>query len=313
MVPKMSAANLVSIVGAGHSGSTLLDMILGSHSHICSVGEISHWDEYLSTKHTCSCGSQIDSCEFWKHIVEEWYNYLGTVRPAVSTTDTRSKTVYGISDSFRYRSSLLLTLLFPMYKRRQLIDTLLPEYDQRADNILKLYNHIRGCADKPMICDSSKAVYRFRLLHAHKPHQSKAIYLTRDGRAVASSHFKREGKAVEASARRWQLANIYTRYMLRTLPKETYIHVRYEELCRAPEATLTRICTFLGCPYDSAMLQFSGATQHNIGGNRMRLNGLFEIKEDVKWRDTLSKQQINTFEKIAGKTNRKLLGNYSDY
>ena len=309
----MSATNLVSIVGAGHSGSTLLDLILGGHSHICSVGEISHWDQYLSTKHTCSCGSQIDTCEFWKQIVEAWYKHLDLSQPEVSTTDTRSNTVHGINNWVRYRSSLLLTLLFPMYKRPQLIDALLPEYEQRASNILELYNRIREFSDKPIICDSSKAVYRFRLLHANKPDQCKAIYLTRDGRAVVSSHFKREGKSVEASARRWQLANEYTRFMLRTLPDNAYIHVRYEELCREPEATLTRICNFLGCPYDSAMLQFSGATQHNIGGNRMRLNGLFEIKEDVKWRHVLSREQIDTFEKIAGKTNRKLLGNYLDY
>ena len=309
----MSTANLVSIVGAGHSGSTLLDMILGGHSHICSVGEISHWNQYLDSKQACSCGSQIDLCGFWKPIVKEWHNYLDTTKPAVSITDTRSNTVHGISNNLRYRCSLLLTLLFPIHKRREFMDALLPEYEQRAKNIQELYSRIREFSDEPIICDSSKAVYRFRLLHAHEPEKSKAIYLTRDGRAVVSSHFNREGQSIEASARRWQQANQYTRYMLRTLPEDAYIHVRYEELCREPEATLTRICTFLGCSYDSALLQFSGASKHNIGGNRMNLNGLFEIKEDVKWRNIMNKEQINTFEKIAGKTNRDLLGNYSDY
>ena len=42
----------------------------------------------------------------------------------------------------------------------------------------------------------------------------------------------------------------------------------------------------------------------------MRLKGFSEIKEDIKWRDVLSKDQIKLFEKIAGKTNRKLLGDF---
>ena len=306
----MPATNLVSIVGAGHSGSTLLDMILGGHSSICSVGEISHWDQYLNNEHVCSCGSPIDSCIFWKQIADNWRDYLQTRRPLASTTDTRSNTVSGVVNRVRYRSSLLFTLLFPVHRQRQVMDALLPEYAQRAENILELYDRVREFSTKPVICDSSKAVYRFRLLHAHRPDQSKAIFLTRDGRAVASSHFKRRGQPVEATARRWQLANRYTEYMLRTLPEHAVIHVRYEELCREPETTLKRICNFLECQFEPEMIQFTGSKQHNIGGNRMRLSGLSEIKEDIKWRSILSREQINAFEKIAGKTNQKLLGSY---
>ena len=306
----MSAINLVSIVGAGHSGSTLLDMLLGGHQRICSVGEISHWNQYLNEKQLCSCGSPPETCDFWRQIVDSWYDYLDTTQPKVSYTDTRSNTVVGVGNRIRYRTSLLLTLLFPMYKQPQLIDALLPEYKQRANNILALYGRIREFSDKPIVCDSSKAVYRFRLLHAQQPGKSKAIFLTRDGRAVVSSNFKRRGQPIDESARRWHLANRYTQYMLRTLPEHAYIHVRYEELCREPETTLKRICAFLECQYDSTMLQLSGSKQHNIGGNRMRFEGVSEIKEDTKWRGVLNKEQIKTFEKIAGKTNEKLLGNY---
>ena len=307
----MSATKLISILGAGHSGSTLLDLVLGNHSKIQSVGEISHWDQYLQQKKECACGVPPQSCEFWKPIVEQWYQYLASMQSDETTiTDTRSRTVVGASPRFRYRTCLGLTIFFPMYKWPHVTNTLLPEFQQRATNINKLYDLVRKVSGKPVVCDSSKSNYRFRLLHARQPTNAKAIYLTRDGRAVAASHFRRNNEAVRDGAKRWRFANIYTQKLLRTLPRESYIHIRYEELCREPEMTLSRICNFLGYPFEEEMMQFTGKTLHNIGGNRMRMSGLFDIQEDLKWRETLSSKQLLEFDRVAGKTNNKLLGRY---
>jgi hypothetical protein len=121
---------------------------------------------------------------------------------------------------------------------------------------------------------------------------------------------KRTNAKLERASRGWRYANLYTEFMLRTLPKDTYLHIRYEELCRDPEATVSKICAFLDLPFEPSMLTFSGDTQHNIGGNRMRMSGLNEIREDVKWRNLLTPEQLRIFERIAGKTNRRLLGEY---
>jgi len=187
---------------------------------------------------------------------------------------------------------------------------LLPEFQQRAINIIELFEIVREISGKPIVCDSSKSTYRFRLLHARQPTNAKAIYLTRDGRAVAASHFRRNHEPVPNRAKRWRFTNIYTQKLLRTLPNESYIHIRYEELCREPEMTLTRICEFIGHPYEEEMLQFSGKKLHNIGGNRMRMHGILDIQEDLKWQETLTDKQLREFDRIAGKTNNKLLGQY---
>ena len=306
----MSATKLISILGAGHSGSTLLDLVLGNHSKIQSVGEITHWDQYFQQKKNCSCGFPPQSCEFWHPIVEQWYQYLASMQSDETTiTDTHSRSL-GATSRFRYRTCLGLTLLFPMYKWPRVENMLLPEFQQRATNIIKLFDLVRQVSDKPIVCDSSKSTYRYRILHARQPAISKAIYLTRDGRAVAASHFKRNGEPVRVRARRWRFANNYTQNLLRTLPRESYIHVRYEELCREPEKTLSRICDFLGYPFEEEMMKFTGKTLHNIGGNRMRMSGLFDIQEDLKWRETLSSKQLIEFDRIAGKTNNRLLGRY---
>lgn len=306
----MSDTKLVSIIGAGHSGSTLLDLVLGNHSEIQSVGEISNWDQYIHQQKECSCGAPPQSCEFWQPVVEQWHHYLASLQTDVTVTDTRSRTVVGTASRLRYRTCLVLTLLLPMHKSPRLINMLLPEFQERANNINKLYEMVREASGKPIVCDSSKSPYRFRLLHARQPNNAKAIYLTRDGRAVTASHFRRNHEPVSNRAKRWRFTNIYTQNLLRTLPSESYIHIRYEELCREPEKTLTRICDFIGYPFEEEMLQFTGKKLHNIGGNRMRMRGILDIKEDIKWRETLTEKQLREFDRIAGKTNNKLLGQY---
>jgi len=306
----MSDTKLVSVLGAGHSGSTLLDLVLGNHSKIQSVGEISHWDRYLDNEKVCSCGAPPRSCEFWRIIVEQWRHYLATLQSDVTITDTRSPTVEGATSRFRYRAALGLTLLFPTQKMPLIMNLLLPDFQQRATNIIKLFDMVREQSGKPIVCDSSKSTYRFRLLHARQPTSAKAIFLTRDGRGVVASHFRRNEEPVSNRARRWRFANTYTQFLLRTLPSDSYIHIRYEELCREPEKTLSRICEFLGFPFEEQMLQFNGNKIHNVGGNRMRMDGLLKIQEDLKWRETLNDIQLQEFERVAGKLNNKLLGKF---
>ena len=53
------------IAGNGHSGSTLLDIVIGSNPSIFSAGELgfitrpSIWEEF------CSCGTKISECTLW--------------------------------------------------------------------------------------------------------------------------------------------------------------------------------------------------------------------------------------------------------
>ncbi len=59
----------VYICSSGYSGSTLLDLILGSHSLIESLGEISHLPKNISLNSNCSCGEPILECYYWKKIL----------------------------------------------------------------------------------------------------------------------------------------------------------------------------------------------------------------------------------------------------
>jgi len=65
---------VVYIAGHGHSGSTLLDLILGSHSKIESVGEVTE-DGVASVLgrggKPCTCGRRLSECEYWGAVVAQ--------------------------------------------------------------------------------------------------------------------------------------------------------------------------------------------------------------------------------------------------
>ncbi|MEA3452000.1 MAG: hypothetical protein U9Q83_08890 [Bacteroidota bacterium] len=65
----MKRKKIVYIAGLGHSGSTILDMILGSNSKIIGLGEIMNFvkrkNKQIDLKSSCSCGKTGNNCDFW--------------------------------------------------------------------------------------------------------------------------------------------------------------------------------------------------------------------------------------------------------
>jgi hypothetical protein len=66
---------IIYIAGLGHSGSTMLDMALGTHPDIVGLGEIYHVftkkdleKTYINS--TCSCGKKAKDCVFWSGFYE---------------------------------------------------------------------------------------------------------------------------------------------------------------------------------------------------------------------------------------------------
>ena len=74
-VNTINPLTIVHILCPGHSGSTLLDLLLGSHSQVVSVGEIK-WFKQTSTESAkevtarkCMCGAPtITNCPFWRDV-----------------------------------------------------------------------------------------------------------------------------------------------------------------------------------------------------------------------------------------------------
>jgi hypothetical protein len=59
------------IGGTGRSGSTLLELILGSLPGFVAVGELyAIWSEGVVLNHRCGCGEPFGACPFWTAVGE---------------------------------------------------------------------------------------------------------------------------------------------------------------------------------------------------------------------------------------------------
>ena len=65
----MKKKKILYIAGLGHSGSTILDMILGTNSKVIGLGEIMAFvkrkNKQIDLKSVCSCGETGYNCDFW--------------------------------------------------------------------------------------------------------------------------------------------------------------------------------------------------------------------------------------------------------
>lgn len=73
-----SKTQVLYTLGLGHSGSTVMDMTLGSLNQVVGLGEVKmlldnrYNQKYIRNKHSeiCSCGKSISKCELWSLVLE---------------------------------------------------------------------------------------------------------------------------------------------------------------------------------------------------------------------------------------------------
>ncbi|HZQ07697.1 MAG TPA: sulfotransferase, partial [Anaerolineae bacterium] len=128
----------------------------------------------------------------------------------------------------------------------------------------------------------------------------RAIHLVRDPRGVYASRL-RHGVELSAreAARQWVHLHRRLERMLRVLPPDHVIRIRYEDLCHYPHVTLKQLYTFCGVK-DALPLPELYSSPHHIVGNSMRLAKVSEIRVDESWRERLTRDQITDIQRVAG-------------
>lgn len=299
------SGHVLCVLADKRSGSTLLTQLLGAHPEVVSVGEI-HWlQAYVRSDRrlynpphdlTCACGSEFADCEFWRSVraeterpLEEFRlmpRFLGWVEP-------------NVRQSLLARLPRRLVSRYPALARSRVVQAL---YDGRrvARDSMEISEAILRISNARFIVDSSKAIFRYRLLHEWYPHRVRMLVLHRDYRAVIYSKMKR-GESLASSAHSWRDTVHQIRSLVQDVPRSNVHSLKYEDLCRDPVRELSGICQFLGLDFDDSMLMRPESGLHDLGGSPSKFQpGRREIRLDDRYLTELSDSQRAEMRQLVG-------------
>lgn len=295
---------IVFILGAGRSGSTLLELILDSHSRIRGLGELNHLPPIVNksprgAERFCSlCGEQ---CDLWNRTYD-----VSVIRNYFSSG--------GILAGPR-RSAL----------RR----------------LRSIYSYFAEWSPEPVLVDSSKNLRWIRRAlspsYAWRKLEPVILFLTRDGRAVVSSWLRTyPGLPIEKAAQEWATRIRQSNEFFHRFPSAGSYQLAYEHLAADPGVAVGDLVRFLGVDYEPSMLRYWEHPHHIVGGNQWLINSYRRYREeageatgdggrkvwegtggakwhedaapgirlDERWRNELDEEQLAVFERVAGEVNR---------
>jgi hypothetical protein len=323
MAHTQTPVKVLKITGLGRSGSTILDIVLGNHSQIESVGEVMNlvrtgWisqeslhgiDQKRLRRPLCTCGKRLDvlyvgtpdeACPFWASVRHEW----------VERTDGDSIESYP-----KLQNDFELKRRWPrlLYEKRR------PSAPFRlyARLTRSFFESIRAVSGKPIIVDCSKISVRAYALGMVPGIDLYVVHLVRDGRGVITSHRKSFEKGLQAgimwdhkgppmwktavrrralypvSVVRWTVQNLAAEWVCTQLGPKRTMRLRYEDFVADPKTALERIGSLIELDLtDVAEAASSGKPMqagHNIGGNKTKKSGSITLRPDAKeWKSALS-------------------------
>lgn len=290
----MAQRKVAFTAGSGRGGTTLLNMILGSHSRGFAIGELFGLPGRLAESGGAPCRFCPAACPVWRQPFMD--ELIGRYWPRGGLN--------GVLPRLGPARPGVYAELFERVGAEALFDS------SKSLTWLKA-----RLADRRDWRDAS-------------PH---LILITRDGRAVINSFRRKDGKvSVETYTERWIERMVELERIFAAFAPERRVRVAYETLALAPEQTVRRICRVLDLPFEPSMLDYWTHEHHTLGGNKgthflvHRHRGAdaadaraapivrqrdhyaghgFGIDLDERWRDEMPQADLSLFEAMAGRIN----------
>lgn len=279
---------LVYIASNGHSGSTLLDLLLGAHPTVWTLGEAQNLPWELRNRRTpCGCGQPVEEDDFWRSVLDdipleiEGY-HIGYFR-----------NIAQVGKVLRWK-------LLPDLFRNDISDEWRPAVQEYGWKNAKYFDAVRAEAEErsgtdiEWLVDNSKDPYRLFWLQHSGMFRTRAIHLVKDPRAFVYSMTKDNPTDLTAIARytgRWIIENaIISTVVNKSVFDENVRRVTYDELAQRPKQTMQAIGAWLGLDYDASLIDsFREHENHALSGNMMRWRESEEdIYYDESWKRHLS-------------------------
>lgn len=277
------------VMGAGRSGSTVLDIALNSDERIGGYGELinltrSVWpnDEYGSDGIRCS------QSPFWTSVRNEWARLCG----GDCLTEYRA-----LQCRFeRIRSLPLVRWCHPGRNRD------LTRYGLLTRNMYLALSHVGGT---DIIVDSSKSPARAYAVSRSTGLQLVIIHLVRDVRGViwslSKSYAKDErdgvqneihGRGTLRASLDWAVTNSCADWVRRQLPRESTVVLRYEDVVCDSANSLAEVSTLIRRDLLPVAERIARREKIEVGqtvaGNRVRMSGSVQFRYDDEWTRRLS-------------------------
>jgi hypothetical protein len=165
-----------------------------------------------------------------------------------------------------------------------------------AERNVALYESTLSVSGKRVFVDTSKGYRRAVLLARYAGLQARVIHLIRDAPGYVNSCRKNLSQSTEESCAEWLVMHRRAALLRKTLPREHWLVIRYEDLCADPLGSFAKICQFLGTHIPGRLPDPENST-HHIRGNRMRLKRMGEIRLDSSWQAELPVADIDYVER----------------
>lgn len=280
---------VIYIMGHARSGSTILNIMLGSIDNVVAAGETDNfYRSGLINNEFCSCGDHLQNCEFWAPIVQ-----------SISAEIDEP-----VEDFIQYTRQVenWRNLLFSKRMSRKGLTT---EKYLRVNQ--QLYKQIFKRSESATLVDASKSPMRFFHLRNMDNVEFTLLHIVRDPRAVCWSQLRSFKKDLSQGLERDMSGvsffstikslyiNAYVSERMKRLNSNSVVTVNYDNLAQASRESLQDI-EFVSGLSTSALIDKiandEALTQsHNAAGNRLRLSKHIVVRHDETWRTGLSRFQ----------------------
>jgi hypothetical protein len=258
------------VMSRPHSGSTILDILLGNTETVESVGQLV--SDMGKLDNPCACGATIRACPFWREV-------RSRVEAAGVGWDEAVAASVGQAHIGRFWRTL----------RARSGD---PAMARLAEITAVVARAIGETAGKPVVLDSTKEPTRALFLARFYP-EARLIRLVRDPRSAVASHYwrlkdkgyfhflRRDYRLpwlsplfLALAAASWTVGNLLHEVAAARAPGRV-VRLRYEDLRDRPAEELRRLGRNLGIdvgvPIEMLARGETLPAGHDIGGNDIRL------------------------------------------
>ena len=276
---------LIYILSNGRSGTTLLDLLLGAHPCIWTLGEaqILPW-ELRNPRVPCGCGNPIPESEFWSELLDD-----------IPTSTTGYHIGYFRNE--QQVGKVLRWELLPDIARGRVSSRWVDAVDEYGAKNAAYFRVVHEAAEArrgdkvQWLVDASKDPYRLFWLQQSGRFDIRVIHLIKDPRALVYSMARDwlpygANKVIRFTLR-WIIENALMARLTRTSFVPSHVRrLKYEKLASRPEEALADLGEWIGVDYPSKLVHdFREYENFAISGNMMRWRETDdEIRLDERWK-----------------------------